>query len=414
LQSFNTKYVDLSEIAVLLDSNLSSEIRKMHVERAKWMRAITDNSATEQIKDWAGESSRAAKMAIQIKNLQIHPLAEKINWHMLEGSPAVQMAKQWQEATQNSIRRMLDPLREIREGFLVGSVTKRMLDDFVNPAAASQQMAKLMDQATASSALMKAMHSSIEDSMESARKMLEHASVGSRIGQLTKSFEETNKHWVVPQPLLDSLGPLQALQEKIGRLSFPVIDTASAATLASLLGSEGILAQLAAMGINPDGSMDVHFVQQDEGIGINRKTLELMALLSFILTLLIPIYQEISSSRWQDGTDKTLAAHTLKIESLTKLVERALVQEAKRQEERFVVLDRVVEIRSIPEHGSAFEGKLLPREVVRPVSESGKWIQIEYYHWLHKEYRTGWALKKYFQRVPTNFERPHQTNVKAQ
>jgi len=81
------------------------------------------------------------------------------------------------------------------------------------------------------------------------------------------------------------------------------------------------------------------------------------------------------------------------------------VQEAKRQVERFVVLDRVALVRFKPEHGSPVEGKLLPREVVRPISEGGKWIEFEYYHWLHKEHRTGWALKKYFQRVPTDFEK---------
>lgn len=48
-------------------------------------------------------------------------------------------------------------------------------------------------------------------------------------------------------------------------------------------------------------------------------------------------------------------------------------------------------------------GKLLPREVVRPVSEQGKWIQFEYYHWLMQEYQTGWALKKYFKRVPATY-----------
>jgi len=62
-------------------------------------------------------------------------------------------------------------------------------------------------------------------------------------------------------------------------------------------------------------------------------------------------------------------------------------------------------VRFKPEHGSPVEGKLLPREVVRPISEGGKWIEFEYYHWLHKEHRTGWALKKYFQRVPTDFEK---------
>lgn len=136
--------------------------------------------------------------------------------------------------------------------------------------------------------------------------------------------------------------------------------------------------------------------------------------------MLVPIYQEINSNQWQAATDKTLAEQTKKmeahgdamegqrtmIEALTKLVENALMQESKRQEERFVVLERVTTVRSKPEHGEAVEGKLLPREVVRPISERGKWIEFGYYHWLHKEYRTGWALKKYFQRVPANYKTP--------
>ncbi len=256
--------------------------------------------------------------------------------------------------------------------------------------------------------------------MESARKLLADTSISSGIGQHLRSFEEANKLWVVPQTLLNALGPLRALQEQMGRLSLPVIDVVSAATLARVLGPDGIQAQLAALGINPDGSINVQFVPQEEGIGLSRKSLELLALLGFILAVLVPLYQEFSSSQWQAATDKTLAAQTQAIaaqgdalegqrkmiEALTKLVEKALVQEAKRQEERFVVLDRVAVVRSEPEHGSAVEGKLLPREVVRPISESGKWIEFEYYHWLHKEHRTGWALKKYFQRVPANFEKP--------
>ena len=75
------------------------------------------------------------------------------------------------------------------------------------------------------------------------------------------------------------------------------------------------------------------------------------------------------------------------------------MQEASRQEQRFVVKGRVAVVRSKPEHGAAVLGKLLPNEVVRPISEDGKWIEIEYYHWLHQEYRTGWVLKKYFLRV---------------
>ena len=83
--------------------------------------------------------------------------------------------------------------------------------------------------------------------------------------------------------------------------------------------------------------------------------------------------------------------------------ESALVAEAKRVDERFVVSERVVTVRLEPRSRSATVAKLLPREVVVPVSEQGKWIQFEYYHWLLQEHRTGWALKKYFKRVPSTY-----------
>jgi len=133
-------------------------------------------------------------------------------------------------------------------------------------------------------------------------------------------------------------------------------------------------------------------------------------LLSFILSILVPFYQELSSREWQKQTDERLEAQSLllqnqakQLESLSRLVEKALIQEAKRNEQRFVVLDRITTIRRDPKHGAPVEGKLFPREVVKPISEQGQWIQIEYYHWLLQSYQTGWALKKYFKRVPASF-----------
>jgi len=45
----------------------------------------------------------------------------------------------------------------------------------------------------------------------------------------------------------------------------------------------------------------------------------------------------------------------------------------------------------------------MPNEVVRAIEKDGKWVEIEYYHWLHEEYRTGWVMKKYLERVPANY-----------
>jgi hypothetical protein len=366
---------------LLGNTQLLNEIQKMERERSSWLNALDQShSLAEQIKKVAGVDSLAVQMAKQMIDAQ--------------------------KAQEESIRKMLDPLAHIRSSFLNDSVTQRMLAEFSKPISASDHIAAFLGQATGSDAFFKTMHSSVDSSMEHARKMLEETSVSSGLQQMMKSFEEADKHWSVPSLLVESLSPLKALQEQMGRLSLPVMDIASAAALANLLGRDGIESQLAAWGISPDGSINAQFADQEEGIGLSRKSMELMTLLSFILALLVPIYQEISSAQWQSATDRKLEAQAdalegqrKMIEALTKLVERALVQEAKRQEERFVVRDRVVVVRSKSEHGSAVVGKLLPREVVRPISEDGKWIEFEYYHWLHQEYRTGWALKKYFQRV---------------
>ena len=83
----------------------------------------------------------------------------------------------------------------------------------------------------------------------------------------------------------------------------------------------------------------------------------------------------------------------------------AIEKETKRANDRFVVLDRVTTVRSDPENRSLIMSKLFPREVVKPLAEQGKWIQIEYYDWLRQQYHSGWALKKYFKRVPTTYAR---------
>lgn len=366
---------------MLGNHHMINELRKMEQERSSWIKAMAESQT----------------LADQIKKL------------VVQDSTAVQMAKHMydiQKAQEDSVRKMLDPLEHIRSNLLGDRSIQRMIDELSRPFIATEHFSKLIDQA-ASSAYLHSLHLNVDSSIDRSRKMLAEPSISTSLQQMMKSFEGTNKHWAVPSALLESMTPLKAWQEQVGKLTLPVMDWTSAASLAKLLGSEGIQSQLAALGINPDGSLNSQFVRQEEdGIGLSRKALELMTLLSFIMAFLVPIYQEISSAQWQASTNKQLEVQANSIESqrkliqaLTQLVEKALVQEASRQEQRFVVKERVAVVRSKPEHGAAVLGKLLPNEVVRPISEDGKWIEIEYYHWLHQEYRTGWVLKKYFLRV---------------
>jgi uncharacterized protein YgiM (DUF1202 family) len=143
---------------------------------------------------------------------------------------------------------------------------------------------------------------------------------------------------------------------------------------------------------------------------LSRKQSDALTLLSLLLTLLIFFYQEYSgqldkakTETFQAETTSALQTQARQIQHLTVLIEKALKQAANTPEERFVVRERVAIVRTKPQHGASMEGKLLPNEVVRCIDEDGKWIEVQYYHWIQKEYRTGWVLKKYLDRVPATY-----------
>ena len=342
---------------------------------------------------------------------------------MSSQSAIQKMTEQWKEE-QEKFRRMLDPIAGIHNHFAADEQLKKLIDQATMPIALSDQFADVFKQAHLGTSALDAVGKSWLTSINQAKDLIAASGVESRIAQLAKSFNDANKQWAIPKELTESISSLKALQDSIGKLTLPVIDWPSAATLAQLLGEEGIASQLAVLGINADGSLieaDAEVtgsagVDQEKGIGLSRKTMELMALISFIATFLIPILQELSSNAWQTKTDAELAAHRQlletqqkTIETLSNLIVSALQKEAKRADERFVVLERVATVRNKPESGSALVSKLLPREVVQPIAEEGKWVEVQYYDWLRQGYHTGWVLKKYLKRVPANHRQQNDT-----
>jgi hypothetical protein len=332
------------------------------------------------------------------------------------------MSEQW-KGEQEQIKRILDPIAGIHKHFAADEKLKNLIDQATKPVASSEQFANVLKQANLDASAWNAIEKSTLASINQAKGLLAATGVESHIAQVAKSFNNANKQWAIPKELTESISSLRALQDSIGKLTLPVIDWSYAATLAQILGKEGIASQLAALGINADGNLfelDEEVpgqadADQDKGIGLSRKTMELMTLISFIAAFLIPYLQELSSNAWQAKTDAELAAHRQLLETqqktfetLSNLIVGALQKEAKRTDERFVVLERVATVRSKPESGSALVSKLLPSEVVEPISEEGKWIKVQYYDWLRQGYHTGWVLKKYFARVPANHLQPQE------
>jgi hypothetical protein len=383
----SVKARDLSSLdTVLGSSHIASEIRKMEEAQRVWARNLEPmNTIANQIRELTETNSIAVQLANQFRDMETQRF--------------------------ENIKKMLGPLADIHKSLMLDSSINRMLEDFAKPPLVNDELARLWKDAGHFGGAAKAMQDSMQSSLAHAQETIAAASITSDFSQVMKTYEEAQKRWAVPAELIGSVGALKAMQEQVGKLTLPVIDWASAATLAKMLGPEGIAAQLVELGIGPEGTLSEHALPPgDQGIGISRKAMELMALLSFILVVLVPIYQEFSSRERQQQTDKKLEAqsvmleaHAKRFEALSNLVEEALIKEAKRVDERFVVLGRIAVVRSEPQHGSAVVGKLLPREVVRPISEQGKWIQFEYYHWLIQEHQTGWALKKYFKRVPATY-----------
>lgn len=378
---------------------MASEFRRMEESRLDWLKHIRPVDSIADTLRAANAFTSSALMSSLSSQSAMHKMYE-----------------QWTGA-QEQLKRMLDPLAGIHKYYVADESLKKLIDQASKPLVLTEQFADVFKQANLNTSAWDAIGKNTLASINQTQALLAASGVDSHMAQLAKTFNDANKQWAIPKELTESISSLKALQDSIGTLTLPVIDWSSAATLAQLLGKEGIASQLAAMRINADGSLietDVEAlesvgVDKENGIGLSRKTMELMALISFIAAFLIPYLQELSSNAWQAKTDAELAAHRQlletqqkTIETLSNLIVSALQKEAIRVEERFVVLERVATVRSKPESGSALVSKLLPQEVVRPIAEEGKWIEVRYYDWLRQDYHTGWVLKKYLKRVSAN------------
>ena len=294
-----------------LSSMMASELRRMEESRLDWLKHIRP---VDTIADALRTINASTSSALMFS---------------LSSQSAIQkMSEQW-KGEQEKLRRMLDPIAGIHKHFAADEQLKKLIDQTTKPVALSEQFADVFKQVRLGTSALDAIGKNWLTSIDQAKGLIAASGVESSIAQLAKSFNDANKQWAIPKELTESISSLKALQDSIGKLTLPVIDWPSAATLAQLLGEEGIASQLAVLGINADGSLieaDVVVSEpagadQENGIGLSRKTMELMALISFIAAFLIPYLQELSSNAWQTKTDAELTAHRqlLDIQQKTRL-----------------------------------------------------------------------------------------------
>lgn len=393
-------------------AGIARDLARMERERTAWRESLATSALAKQAAELAmGDRDWTRRMA-QIAGVHSAAVAAERQYSDLLGShsAAAIAIKAMQDAERSSaehMRRMLEPLADIRARYSADSATRRLLKDLADADTLRKQIADLatgVSSARSAAAMLVGQNSAIEE----ARKLVE----GSRIPAYLREFERINRHWQVPSALLDVTGAFKGIQGQLGKVTLPIIDLASARALSEMLGREGVDAQLALLGIGQDGSLQAPAANPEKGL-LSRGQSDAVALLSFLLSLLITLvifaYQETSSRKDKAKAEAAQKAQAQQIQHLTELIEKALLEAAEAPDERFVVRGRIATVRAKPQHGAPVEGKLLPNEVVRAIARRGKWVHVEYYHWVAEEYRTGWVLKHYLERVPANHAaRPKQ------
>lgn len=409
--------MDTSVNAANYFSTLTSEMARIEADRASWRQALAQTDIfAKQMREFSQINSASEEIARTMKALQspAMTIAQQYQDQLSASSSAMQAIKAWQDAERaqsEQMRRMLDPLDAIRKGFLADDATQKLIKELTAASSIQDHIKELADQTSGIEAVAKMIARQADESQKQHQRLLDSVAGASSIQRYLKEFEAVNKQWMVPNEVLGIVGSFKDIQEQLGRVALPTIDWGSAGALAHLLGREGIQEQLTLLGIRPDGTMHMPSGTQERGI-FSRKQADAVALVSLLLSILFFIYQEASNQQdkakaeaFQAQTTTTLQVQAQQIQSLTVLIGQALAQAAHQPAERFVVRDRPATVRAEPEHGASVEGKLLPNEVVRFIDRKGRWVEVEYYHWLHEEYRTGWVLKHYLERVPASYSK---------
>lgn len=401
-------------------STFTREMAKMEADRASWRQALAQtDTIARQMRELTQVNFASEQMARTMKSLQSPAMtfAQQYQDLLSANSLAMQSIKTWQEAERiqnEQMRRLLDPLDGIRQSLLFDNSTQKLVKELTAANSIQDHIKQLVDETSGIGSVVKLLAQQAEESREQHRRLLDSVTGSSSIQNYLKEFEAINKQWMVPNEVLGIVSPFKEIQEQLGRVALPTIDWGSAGALAKLLGSEGIKEQLALLGIGPDGTMHLPAALPEKGL-LSRRQSDAVALVSLLLaflSILYAAYQEVSSQQdkakteaFQEQTTAALQVQAQQIQNLTTLIGQALAQAAQEPEMRLVVRERPAKVRVTPEHGAPVEGKLLPNEVVRAIDRKGRWVEVEYYHWLHKEYRTGWVLKHYLERVPPSFSK---------
>jgi len=233
-----------------------------------------------------------------------------------------------------------------------------------------------------------------------------------RLADIAKSFGTVDNFRDIAEQAAASLALADQQAEWARQFRLPVIDSAAAATIAHLWGRDGLERQLQSLGLDYErllqGAIDEDQSEAEPGARALPRRLpvwDVLNILMILLAVLVPIWQKVDADRAEERLTDVIrdgdAENQRRIDELERLL-KEFFERLQPQDEAntlFVVRTRVALVREEPRSGSKLVAQVFPNQIVTLLSERGKWIEVEYFDWLAQEERSGWCLKKYFERI---------------
>jgi hypothetical protein len=356
----------------------------------------------------------------------------------------------WRETEFERIRKLM----ELPEARWLGSTSLRAIyeqeqrwREFAQPSESlraatefSQMVAKAAEALSAQGGLRKLMDQqrpwesfsgSLRTANEFAKKFAQDIALAqsSRLADIAKSFGTVDNFRDIAAQAAASLTLADQQAEWVRQFRLPVIDSAAAATIAQLWGRDGLERQLQSLGLDYErllqGAIDEDQSEAESSARALPHRLpvwDVLNILMILLAVLVPLWQKLDADRAEERLTNVIrdrdAENQIRITELERLLKEFFERLQPQDEPKtlFVVRTRVALVREEPRSGSRLVAQVFPNQVVTLLSERGKWIEVEYFDWLAQEQRSGWCLKKYFERIPftsklTPAQRIKPTNV---
>lgn len=165
---------------------LAREMARMEEEKASWRKAMAQTDIIgKQVRELAEAGSTYSQMAKELRALQSPAMSIAQKYKDLSPRSAVGDAfKAWKESERaqfEHMRKMLDPIADIRKSLLVDNTTQQLIKELTEGNSTRNLMKEFAAQASGTRAMAKLLAQQAEESRGQTKRLFENFGVGSSV-----------------------------------------------------------------------------------------------------------------------------------------------------------------------------------------------------------------------------------------